>query len=223
MVSMASAFTCRSQMRMSDNGCSRRTAIQNALVPAIATLGGISPAVAAYIDPTVDTPKLTKRVYLDVKIGDEEPGRLVIGLYGEVMPKTTDNFEKLCEGDGYVGTTFYRVLSDFQISGGAIGDPSGNSGKSSFGAPFEPDNFNVKHTKAGLVSMVRDKTGGADSRFFIAIKDDSGWADDKFAAFGIVEEGMDLVKKIEKVDVRGPKNTPKVAVSIIGSGVLANQ
>lgn len=219
--------------RHAEQSCGRRTAIHKFAALAVApaafgtTLGGAAgPARASYIDPAVDAPRVTKRVYLDVMIGDDEAaeaegaGRLVIGLYGELMPKTAENFERLCEGNGYAGTTFYRVLSDLQISGGAIGDPKGDSGKSAFGSSFEPDNFNLKHTKAGLVSMVRDKTGGVDSRFFINLKDDAGWADDRYAAFGIVEEGMDLVGKIEKVDVARPKNTPKVAVRITGSGFV---
>jgi len=193
---------------------------------AVTTTVSIPPkaSFASYIDPVTDPPKITKRVYLDVDFGskDGEKGRLVIGLYGDLMPRTVENFEKLCSSNAYAGTTFYRVISDLNIQGGAVGDSTGKTGKSSFegSKPFEPDNFSLKHTKAGLVSMVRGIGGSVDSRFFVNIKDDSGWADDRYAAFGIVEEGMDLVKAIERVPVLPPKNAPKNAVRIVASGVL---
>ena len=138
------------------------------------------------------------------------------------MPKTVDNFVTLCSSNSYGGTTFYRVVSDFSIQGGAVGDPTGKTGKSSLenGQSFEPDNYNIKHTKAGLLSMVRSPSGNVDSRFFINTKDNGGWGDDRYAAFGIVEEGMDLVKKIEMVPVSPPKNSPKNDVRIVASGVL---
>ena len=70
------------------------------------------------------------------------------------------------------------------------------------------------------MSAVRSTaSGGMDSRFFINCNDDAGWADDRYAAFGIVES-MDLVKKIEKVEVKRPANTPVVDVKIVASGVV---
>jgi peptidyl-prolyl cis-trans isomerase B (cyclophilin B) len=180
-------------------------------------------SLASYIDPITDSPKITKRVYLDVEFGKNEKGRLVIGLYGDIMPKTTENFEKLCTSNSYAGTNFYRVISDTTIQGGAIGDPSGKTGKSSFddGKSFEPDNFNIKHSKSGILSMVKG-IGGVDSRFFINTQEDAGWADDRYAAFGIVEEGMYLVKQIEKVPVSPPKNSPVNEVKILASGLVEN-
>jgi peptidyl-prolyl cis-trans isomerase B (cyclophilin B) len=171
----------------------RRVAIQSTIASTIVWLQAGEPSNAAYIDPTIDSPKVTKRVYLDVQIGDKPSERLVIGLFGELMPRAVENFDKLCAGNSYAGTTFYRVLSGNTIQGGAIGDPTGKSGQSAFGSPFEPDNYNLKHTKTGLVSAVRGIGGAADSRFFINCNADAGWADDRYAAFGIVEEGLDFV------------------------------
>jgi cyclophilin family peptidyl-prolyl cis-trans isomerase len=67
---------------------------------------------------------------------------------------------------------------------------------------------------------VRGLDGAIDSRFFINCSDDAGWGDDRYAAFGIVEEGLDVVKRIERVDVQPPKNAPKVEVKILASGVV---
>lgn len=200
--------------------CDRRDVIRSTFVASALLQLGSNPCSAAYIDPTTDPPRVTNRVYLDVQIGDKNPGRLVIGLFGDLMPRVSENFAALCEGNSYAGTTFYRVLSDYTLQGGAIGDPTGRTGRSSYGEPFEPDNYRLMHSKAGLVSMVRDASGGVDSRFFINCNDDGGWADDRYAAFGIVEDGMDLVAKIEKVEVTRPKNTPKVPVNILASGVV---
>lgn len=204
-----------------NRNCDRRAAIQSASATLV-VLQTTQPAIAAYIDPSADLPKITKRVYLDVEIGDTpSKGRLVIGLFGDAVPRLAENFETLCRENAYAGTTFYRVLSDFTIQGGAIGDASGKTGKSAFdGQPFEPDNYNIKHSKAGLVSAVRGIGGAVDSRFFINCVDDAAWADDRYAAFGIVEDGMEFVNEIEKVDVKQPQNTPKVPVKIIASGVL---
>jgi cyclophilin family peptidyl-prolyl cis-trans isomerase len=183
------------------------------------------PCYASYIDPNVDPPSITKRVYLDVAFdfqGEPTAGRIEIGLYGYAMPRTVENFATLCASNAYAGTTFYRILSDFSIQGGAIGDPSGKTGKSSLenGMSFEPDNYSIKHTKKGLVSMVKG-VQGVDSRFFINCVDDGGWGDDRYAVFGIVEKGFDdIVKKIEKVPVSPPKNGPKTPVTIVASGVV---
>jgi peptidyl-prolyl cis-trans isomerase B (cyclophilin B) len=207
--------------------CNRRTAIiQSTMVATSALLvGSPRPANAAYIDP--NSLKVTSRVYLDVQLPNEESShRIVIGLFGEAMPRAAENFRKLCADSSYAGSTFYRVIGDITVQGGAIGDDTGKTGTSSYenGAPFEPDNFNILHNRSGLVSMVRGVGGGVDSRFFINMAEDSGWADDRYAAFGVVEVedgSMDIVHKIEKVKVKPPQNRPIVPVEIVASGVLS--
>lgn len=202
----------------------RRKAVASSfgMLVGISIIDNPVPAYASYVDPQTDPLTVTKRVYLDVQIGDASPERMTISLYGDYMPKTVDNFVQLCDNNGYAGTSFYRVLSDYNIQGGAIGDPTGKTGKSSApdGGTLEPDNFNLKHTMTGLVSMVRSTpAGGMDSRFFIQLLDDGGWADDRYAAFGMVDD-MTVARKIEKVNVKRPSNSPTVDIKIVGSGVL---
>ena len=63
---------------------------------------------------------VTQQVFFDITIGDKEAGRVVIGLFGETVPKTTENFAKLAEGSlgfGFEGTEFHRVIKDFMIQG----------------------------------------------------------------------------------------------------------
>ena len=188
------------------------------------------------IDPSITLPKITSKVYLDIKLPAYKERRLIIGLFGEDMPKAASNFETLCtnkEQPSYAGTNFYRIISDTSIQGGAIGKDvsSGKSGTSSYedGQPFEPDNYNILHSKKGLVSGVRNPDGRIDSRFFIQTESDAGWADGRYAAFGIVldddersggDGGMGLVKKISRAEVKTPQNNPKDPILIVGCGVL---
>ncbi len=132
-----------------------------------------------------------------------------------------------------------QVLSENSIQGGAIGSPNndGSIGTSAYddGKPFLPDNYNIRHTLPGLVSAVRaNNEGFIDSRFFVQTESDAGWADGRYAAFGIVlddEEknggesgsrggGMDLVRRISRVNVTRPRNSPKESVTFVGCGLL---
>jgi cyclophilin family peptidyl-prolyl cis-trans isomerase len=227
----------------------RRDFVIQSLTSAILALPFTAVAEVVIIDPVTQMPKITQIVYLDVEFAksssssssSSRSSRLVIGLFGDDMPNTVQNFISLCTNNNqpnYVGTTFYRALSGNSIQAGAIGNPSGKAGMTSFsgGLPFPPDNYNIRHTRAGLVSAVRSNTNGdIDSRFFIQTEDDAGWADDRYAAFGIVldddsnnddnadglkNKGMDLVRRISRVEVKTPQNSPKEAITIVRCGVL---
>jgi len=183
----------------------------------------LTDASAATIDVRDAPPAVTSRCYLDLSIGGKPAGRLVVDLFGSVAPRAAENFRQLCTGEkgfGYAGSSFYTVLSGLTVQAGDIeGHASIYDDK-----PFAHDNYALKHNVAGLVSMVNSGKGGgsgmSDSRFLIQLPEDAGFLDGRYEAFGRVSEGMELVRRIESLPVKGSKNRPVDPVRIDAAGEL---
>jgi FKBP-type peptidyl-prolyl cis-trans isomerase len=134
-------------------------------------------------------------------------GNITLNLEFEKTPATVGNFVALCEGEMknsskdlgvpyYNNLKFHRVINDFMVQAGCpLGTGTGNPGYK-FDDEFHPE---LKHDKAGILSMANAGPGTNGSQFFITHVP-TAWLDNKHTVFGSVLEGMDIVNTIEQGD-----------------------
>lgn len=147
-------------------------------------------------------------------------GTIIIELYQDKAPKSVENFLQYAKDDFFNGTVFHRVIPGFMIQGGGF---TPDMKQKETRAPIPNEAKNGLKNQTGTLAMARTSDPhSASAQFFINAADNTfldypsrdGWG---YAVFGKVTQGMDVVKKIEKLETRniGPfQNVPTTPVLI---------
>mmetsp|Transcript_55879 Transcript_55879/g.86887 ORF Transcript_55879/g.86887 Transcript_55879/m.86887 type:complete len:317 (-) Transcript_55879:111-1061(-) len=168
---------------------------------------------------------LRPQVFFDITIDGVQAGRMVLELFADIVPRTAENFRCLCTGEmgrgrsgkqlHFLGSKFHRIIPGFMCQGGDFTAGNGTGGESIYGGKFEDENFILKHTEAGILSMANAGPGTNGSQFFICTRS-TPHLDGKHVVFGRVLEGMELLMMMEACGSSTGK--PSKAVSIYNCG-----
>lgn len=165
-------------------------------------------------------------VFFDISIGNTGIGRMKFELFADVVPKTAENFRQFCTGEyrkdgvpiGFKNCSFHRVIKDFMVQGGDFVNSDGTGLQSIYGGPFADENFKMKHTGPGMLSMANSGKDTNGCQFFITCSK-CDFLDGKHVVFGKIIDGLLILRKIENVPT-GPNNKPKLSVTISECGEM---
>jgi len=171
--------------------------------------------------------KITHKAFLDIEVDGSPQGRIVLGLYGDIAPRTVENFRCLCTGEKgessetgsplhYKGSRFHRVVSGFCIQGGqTFEDEEGSGGESIYGGTFEDESLRVRFKKPGMLAMANGGPDTNGSQFFITTCKADHLAH-KFVGFGQVLEGYQVVQAVEAIETEDGEPSVSIVISDCG-------
>ena len=166
-------------------------------------------------------------VFFDIKIGKQNAGRIVFKLNYDVVPRTTENFRALCTGEKgmarkakskklhFKNSVFHRIIPGFMCQGGDFTRGNGTGGESIYGGEFKDENFKLKHTKPGLLSMANAGRNTNGSQFFITTAK-TPFLNGKHVVFGEVTQGMEVVRAMERVGSQEGQTRARVVITNCG-------
>uniref|UniRef100_A0A668W460 E3 SUMO-protein ligase RanBP2 n=1 Tax=Oreochromis aureus TaxID=47969 RepID=A0A668W460_OREAU len=158
------------------------------------------------------------QVFLKLAADGQPLGTITVELFSHIVPKTAENFRALCTGEkgfGLQDSIFHRIIPDFMCQGGDITKNNGTGGKSIYGNNFEDENFDVRHTGPGILSMANRGRDTNNSQFFITLKK-AEHLDFKHVAFGWVRDGMDVVQQMGELGSKAGTPTKKIIITDCG-------
>jgi len=165
------------------------------------------------------------QVYFDITMDSNPAGRVVFELYAHVVPKTAENFRALCTGERgkgrcgkrltFLGSGFHRIIPGFMCQGGDFTKGDGTGGESIYGDKFKDENFKMKHTGKGCLSMANAGPNTNGSQFFICTGQ-TPYLDGKHVVFGKCISGYDVIEKMERVGSSSGKCSKKVKIDGCG-------
>ena len=203
--------------------------LRSVFTATLGCLAFVGSAPELYAEAAADA-KVTHKVFFDIEINGNPVGRITMGLFGDDVPKTAENFRALCTGEKgkgksgkkltYEGSFFHRVIPQFMLQGGDFTRGNGTGGESIYGEKFDDENFKFKHETPGLLSMANAGPNTNGSQFFITTVPTS-WLDGKHVIFGRVLDGMDVVKRIESLGTN--QGETRLPIKIAKSGEIKEE
>ena len=144
-------------------------------------------------------------------------GTIVLELLRDKAPATVENFAKLANSGFYNGTKFHRVIKDFMIQGGDPNSKNADWNTHGMGGPGYSfnDEFNDVKLVKGVLAMANSGPNTNGSQFFIVTAEATPWLDGKHTAFGRVISGMDIVSKIDNVEVDSARGDHPISDVIV--------